>query len=277
MKGDHALVFTFERTPHGPLPDVDRLGAALPAAWGPRAFDVFVPHPEHGRLSLFGDGEPPLVIVECHGDDVPALRETMNDARVHAALLDGLPEHGANGSGGSDRALPHAQAGASSGAAPSGALSDAVLSGATPDAVPSGTAAGHSRWRGGVFRIEREPVPSPCDGDDAPVALVVHYYGPVDDAAAFASHYVAQHPPILARLPGVRDVLCYVPVAAAHEGRSADPTVIRNEVRFDSMDALLASLRSPVLAELRADTKTFPRFGRSTHYPMLRRRFAAGR
>jgi len=121
------------------------------------------------------------------------------------------------------------------------------------------------------------------------VALVVHYYGPVDDAATFAAHYVAQHPPILARLPSVREVLCYVPVPApvpvpalmpvpaTPGGLRADPTVIRNEVRFDSMDALLASLRSPVLAELRADTKTFPRFGRSTHYPMLRRRFPAGR
>ncbi len=259
MKADHAVVFTFERTLRGPLPDVARLRAALPPAWGPRAFDVFAPHPEHERLTLFGDGEPPLAIVECHGDDVHALRETMNDARVHAALLGVLPEHAANGSVDADRALPRAQAGATSGAA-------------LPGAAPGGP-----RWRAGVFRIEREPVPSPRDGDDASVALVVHYYGPVDDAAAFASHYVAQHPPILARLPGVREVLCYVPVAAAHEGLPADPTVIRNEVRFDSMEALLASLRSPVLAELRADTKSFPRFGRSTHYPMIRRRFAAGR
>ncbi len=44
--------------------------------------------------------------------------------------------------------------------------------------------------------------------------------------------------------------------------------MIRNEVRFDTMDDLLAALGSPVMPELRADTKGFPRFGRSTHFPM---------
>jgi len=36
------------------------------------------------------------------------------------------------------------------------------------------------------------------------------------------------------------------------------------------MDDLLDSLRSPAMRAVSADAKAFPRFGRSTHYPMER-------
>lgn len=129
------------------------------------------------------------------------------------------------------------------------------------------------RWRAGGFQVVHEPVPEPArDGAQAPLSLVVHYYGPVDDAAAFAAHYVAHHPALLARLPRVRDVLCYLPLGTPTHDWTADLTVIRNEVRFDSMDDLLAAMRAPAMRDLRADTKGFPPFGRSTHHPMLRQR-----
>ncbi|RIK96397.1 MAG: hypothetical protein DCC72_04985 [Burkholderiales bacterium] len=236
MRSGHALVFTCERTADAPLPDAERLCGALRSLHpleGCSGFDLFVPHPEHERLALFGDGEPPFVIVECRGENPQALRRWLDDS----ALRDALLQAGAPGA----------------------------------DATAEAT-----RWRAGVFRVEREPVPSPRDDGAAPLSLVVHYYGPVDDPARFVAHYVANHPPILARLPAVREVLCYVPTDAVPRMLAADSTVIRNEVRFDSMDALLAALRSPVLADLRADAKTFPRFGRSTHYPMLRRRLVHG-
>lgn len=234
MSFEHAHVFTCERAAHSPLPDADRLCdalRALPTPEGCGGFDVFVPHPEHERLTLFGDGEPPFVIVECRGQDPQALRRRLDDPALRAVLL--------------------------------GA---AAAAGATATHAP--------QWRAGVFRVESEPVPSPRDDGAAPLSLVVHYYGPVDDPARFVEHYVANHPPILTRLASVREVLCYVPTDAVPRALPADPTVIRNEVRFDSMDALLATLRSPVMAELRADAMGFPRFGRSTHYPMLRRRLA---
>jgi len=41
-------------------------------------FDVFVPHPEHERLTLFGDGEPSFVIVECRA----RIRRRDDDARA---------------------------------------------------------------------------------------------------------------------------------------------------------------------------------------------------
>lgn len=225
MKPDYALVFTFDGAPQAPLPSADELRTALrraPATDDCDRLEIFSPHPEHVRLTLFGDGEPPFTIVDCHTAAPEPLRRLAGDAALQAALR---------------------------------------------------TAAGASRRTAGLFRVEREPVPAPREDGAAPLSLVVHYYGPVDDAAGFAAHYVAHHPPVLARLPGVREVLCYVPIGTALPGWPADPTVIRNEVRFDSMDALLEALASPVLAELRADSKRFPRFGRSTHYPMTRHLF----
>jgi len=223
MSHRHSLVFTGTAPEQASLPSVERLRAsfrALPAARDCGGFDVFVAHPEHERLTLFGDGAPPFVLVECAADDAQALLQLAADPALRAALR------------GAGEAL---------------------------------------HWQAEVYRVEREPVPSPGDDEAAPVALVVHYRGPVDDPAGFAAYYVANHPPILARLPGAREVLCYVPLDAEAARASTDATVIRNEVRFESMDALLAALRSPVLADLRVDARTFPRFGRSTHFPMLRR------
>lgn len=247
MKPDYALVFTLDGAPPPPSPATDALLAGLLTARGSAAhatgdwhgIERFAPHPEHARLTVFGDGEPPFTIVECHAGMPGPLRRLAGDAALRKVL------HAAGG--------------------------DVPLHGAAEAAGGASQAAGGAaRWRAGLFRVEHEPVPSPREDGAAPLSLVVHYYGPVDDAASFAVHYVAHHPPILARLPGVREVLCYVPVGPALPGWPADPTVIRNEVRFDSMDALLQALASPVLAELRADSQAFPPFGRSTHYPMTR-------
>ena len=225
MSTDHALVFTFDRPASAPWPSADTSYPApqsVPAPDSCDCLEIFTPHPEYARLTLFGDGLPPFMIVECHAATLQALQRLAGDARLRSALH---------------------------------------VMGAGDDC------------RAGLFRVLREPVPAPREDCAAPLSLLVHYYGPMDDAAGFTAHYVAHHPPILARLPGVREVLCYVPADVALPGLRADPTVIRNEVRFDSMDTLLDALASPVLAELRAHSKSFPRFGRSTHYPMTRQRF----
>jgi hypothetical protein len=51
--------------------------------------------------------------------------------------------------------------------------------------------------------------------------------------------------------------------------------MIGNEVVFDSVDHLNASMKSPVREELRAHYRAFPRFtGAVTHFPMRRVRHA---
>jgi hypothetical protein len=119
------------------------------------------------------------------------------------------------------------------------------------------------------FPVAGAPDPGPLS---APFSYVVRYHHPAENVAEFVSHYVADHPPILGKLPEIRSVLCYLPVGA---GASAilPPAdyMIGNEVAFDSPNAFNAAMASPVRHELRAHFKSFPPFtGKNTHYPMMR-------
>jgi uncharacterized protein (TIGR02118 family) len=126
------------------------------------------------------------------------------------------------------------------------------------------------------FPVAGAPNPGPLL---APFSYVVRYHHPAENVAEFVSHYVADHPPILGKLPEIRSVLCYLPVGAGASGilPPAD-YMIGNEVAFDSPDAFNAAMASPVRQELRAHFKSFPPFtGKNTHYPMMRRQLAANR
>jgi hypothetical protein len=113
----------------------------------------------------------------------------------------------------------------------------------------------------------------------APFSYVVRYHHPAENVAEFISHYIADHPPILGKLPQIRSVLCYLPVDDGASGILAPADyMIGNEVAFDSPDAFNAAMASPVRHELRAHFKNFPPFsGKNTHYPMMRRQLAANR
>lgn len=110
----------------------------------------------------------------------------------------------------------------------------------------------------------------------APISYVVRYQRPAENEAEFGAHYVAHHPAIQARFPGIRSIMCYLPIPWR------DPTPIApadymlgNEVVFDSLEALDAALNSPVRHQLRNDFKSFPKFsGKNTHYAMRRTRLA---
>lgn len=108
----------------------------------------------------------------------------------------------------------------------------------------------------------------------APFSYVVRYHRPAADEAAFVRHYVDTHPPLLARLPDICNVMCYVPVAWQDPGGlpSAD-YLIGNEVTFMHHAAFNAAMASPVRHELRAHFHTFPAYsGRNTHFAMQRTR-----
>jgi uncharacterized protein (TIGR02118 family) len=108
----------------------------------------------------------------------------------------------------------------------------------------------------------------------APFSYSVRYHRPAEDEARFVDFYVDSHPPILGRLPGIRNVICYLPLPGirAADLPSAD-YMLGNEVVFDTLDAFNAAMASEVRRELRADFKRFPPFsGANTHYPMDRRR-----
>jgi hypothetical protein len=109
----------------------------------------------------------------------------------------------------------------------------------------------------------------------APFSYVVRYHRPADDEAAFIANYVATHPPTLARLPGIRNIMCYFPLDRPNPpGLAKSGYMLGNEVVFDDVDAFNRAMGSSVRHELRAHYRAFPPFsGANTHYPMLRTRY----
>ena len=118
-----------------------------------------------------------------------------------------------------------------------------------------------------AMRVLPYAVPEP---KEPRCTYLVAYEGKAEDEKAWHAHYLAHHPPLMARLPGVRELEIYLPL----EWRSAPgwrraSCMQRNKVAFDSAAALTAALNSPVRHEMRADFKAFPAYsGRITHYPM---------
>jgi uncharacterized protein (TIGR02118 family) len=160
------------------------------------------------------------------------------------------------------------------------ALASAVAGGAIT--APCGALAPDIAATGAAFERRFYPVgadaaPTPLR---APFSYVVRYHRPADDEAAFVQNYLAKHPAIEAKLPGIRSIMCYVPVSEVlGDGLKGGPPpadyMIGNEVVFDDAGTFNAAMASPVRDELRADYRAFPRFsGANTHYPMIRRRLA---
>ena len=123
-------------------------------------------------------------------------------------------------------------------------------------------------------------VPFPVAGQNSPAPLlsrfsyVVRYYRPADDEAAFVKHYLDDHPSLLGRFPGIRNVICYLPVPWRHPGGTPPADyMLGNEVVFADAAAFNAAMASPVRHELRAHYRTFPHFtGANTHFAMERTR-----
>jgi hypothetical protein len=102
---------------------------------------------------------------------------------------------------------------------------------------------------------------------------LVAYDGPAQDEQAWHAHYLRHHPPIMARLPGIRELEVYTRIEwlAPLAWRRAN-CMQRNKVGFESAAALSAALQSPVRKEMRADYAALPPFsGAVTHFPMATR------
>lgn len=115
------------------------------------------------------------------------------------------------------------------------------------------------------------PDPQICTPAGAlPCSFVVHYPGPAQDDNAWHAHYMAGHPPLFARFPGIRWIEILTPVDwVSFLPHTKVRHLQRNRILFDSSDALTAALQSPVRHELRADYHTFPAYdGGNKHFAM---------
>jgi hypothetical protein len=173
-----------------------------------------------------------------------------------------------------------------------GPLMMLMLDFATRDALAAAVAGGSVRAAGDALApdidatgtaFERRFYPAGEDATPAPLrapfSYVVRYHRPAGDEAAFVRNYLASHPPTEAKLPGIRSIMCYLPLDDVSAGAAARlPSagyMIGNEVVFDDIGAFNAAMASPVRQELRAHYNAFPRFtGANTHYPTIRRRLA---
>jgi uncharacterized protein (TIGR02118 family) len=121
-----------------------------------------------------------------------------------------------------------------------------------------------------AMTVRRFPVPNPGKPD---CTYLVAYDGPAQDEHAWHAHYLAHHPPLMARLPGIRELEVYTRVdwIAPPSWQRAN-CIQRNKVAFDSAEALTAALHSPVRHEMRADFRSLPAFsGAVTHFAMATR------
>lgn len=109
----------------------------------------------------------------------------------------------------------------------------------------------------------------------APMSFVVRYYGPVKDESKFVELYTKSHPSVLAEFPGIRNVLCYLPINWQSTKEVADSRlIIGNEVVFDDLAALNHALQSPIMNAVREDGRQLAKIniGDGTHHAMARER-----
>ncbi len=141
---------------------------------------------------------------------------------------------------------------------------------AAPDAFPSLAGATVTQQ---AMLVRAFPVPDPrfrTAPGEPHCSFLVSYEGRAEDLNAWLDHYITQHPPIMARFPGIREIeVCtridwcgFLPWPRAD-------AMLRNKVVFDSAAALAAALGSPVIDDMRADYGRFPPFtGPVSHTPM---------
>ena len=139
--------------------------------------------------------------------------------------------------------------------------------GALEAAAAQVAAAAHAE----AMEVHRFAVPEPWPrAPERYCTYLVAYEGPADDEAAWLAYYLEHHPPLMAKLPRIRELEIYTPI----EWRCPPQLrrvrhLQRNKVAFDSAADLGAALDSPVRREMRADFAQFPRHrGRVTHYAM---------
>lgn len=126
-------------------------------------------------------------------------------------------------------------------------------------------------WEAMLVRVF--PVPEPKIAAEPWCTYLVAYEGPAEDANAWHHHYMSHHPPIMATMPGIRELEIYTAVeATGFLPGTRVRHLQRNKVGFDTPEALTAALNSPAREEMRKDYHSFPKYsGKVTHFPMATR------
>jgi hypothetical protein len=115
------------------------------------------------------------------------------------------------------------------------------------------------------------PVADPSLRSASPLSYWVEYEGPAEDANAWHGYYNANHPPLLAQLPGIRGIEIYTPATIVCGLPLPERGCLqRNKTVFESAEAMRDAMCSPVREALRDDFRGLPPFeGPAHHFPFL--------
>ncbi|MDE1008582.1 MAG: ethyl tert-butyl ether degradation protein EthD [Paraburkholderia fungorum] len=99
---------------------------------------------------------------------------------------------------------------------------------------------------------------------------LVSYEGEAENFNLWLTHYLTHHPPLMAQLPGIRELEIYTRLDFRSGLTIARATAMqRNKVVFDDPVALAAALASPIRASMKQDFNAFPPYrGATPHFPM---------
>lgn len=121
--------------------------------------------------------------------------------------------------------------------------------------------------------VRAYPVPGqslPASPDRQYCTYLVCYQGPAEDTSAWLWHYLNGHPQLMARLPGIRHIEIYSRLDwCGFLPWPRSTAMQRNQVVFDSAEALTAALQTPLRAQMREHFDHLPAFtGAVTHFPV---------
>ncbi|RKR37934.1 uncharacterized protein (TIGR02118 family) [Paraburkholderia sp. BL17N1] len=114
------------------------------------------------------------------------------------------------------------------------------------------------------------PDPGDLDARAERCTYLVSYEGEAQDFNAWLSHYLAHHPPLMAQLPGIRELEIYTRLDY-RSGLDVERAMAmqRNKVVFDDSASLADALASPIRASMKQDFNAFPPYsGATLHFPM---------
>jgi hypothetical protein len=113
-----------------------------------------------------------------------------------------------------------------------------------------------------------------CESQDPEgISYVVRYHGPTENQGAFVDSYLTYHPAVLATLPNIRNIICYIPLKISSMSSPNSSYVLGNEVMFKTIDDFNEAMQSNARRRMRENRHPGPIFtGKSTHFPMERRR-----
>ncbi|MFM0224085.1 EthD family reductase [Paraburkholderia dipogonis] len=123
-----------------------------------------------------------------------------------------------------------------------------------------------------AMAVRRLATPDPVDlgTHTERSTYLVSYEGEAQDFNAWLSHYLAHHPPLMAQLPGIRELEIYTRLDyRSGLGIERATAMQRNKVVFDDPASLAAALASPIRTSMKQDFNAFPPYsGATLHFPM---------